>query len=555
MKDNLLPRPDKAGAGVRGDVGRGWWDGSGAEPPPRPERGGRGAAARRRASWPRSPTAAACCGCSAGPAPARPPWPSRPWSRRVESGEATPDQCLMLTSSRVAAGSLRERVTARLGGTSTEPLARTHQALGFGILRAGRGPARRPDPATAQRARAGRHPARAARRARVPRAPVPRWPERVHLALGTRGFRGELRDLLMRAVEHDLEPDDLARLGPGARPARVGGRGRGAGASTTRSRRCPRPAPTTRPGSSVRRPTCSRRTRRARARLRRRAAPGRRRRRPGAHLGGGPAAAHHRRARARPRAARRPRQRGADLPRRRSPPPQRRMGAARLPRGGGPRSAGGEPRTLVLPTAYRLPQAVRRRGGQGGAQDRCAGRRRPARCGRRPSRGPRRRAAAARGRARRPATSPPSCARRTCATAIPWSRDGGHRAWPGAHGHAATGADGCRGAGRRHRHRPAGARRGGGASVAGPARGACSTRRPGRRRAAPAADRRRHAAVADRRCRRGRAAPAAARAAPARARERRRAAPATSCSPRRCSRRVPWSRSGPRRVPPAASPR
>ena len=54
---------------------------------------------------------------------------------RVNSGEATPDQCLVLTSSRVAAARLRERVTARLGGTSTEPLARTHQAFGFGILR------------------------------------------------------------------------------------------------------------------------------------------------------------------------------------------------------------------------------------------------------------------------------------------------------------------------------------------------------------------------------------------------------------------------------------
>ena len=54
---------------------------------------------------------------------------------RVESGSATPDQCLVLTSSRTAAGALRERVTARLGRTSTEPLARTHQAFGFGILR------------------------------------------------------------------------------------------------------------------------------------------------------------------------------------------------------------------------------------------------------------------------------------------------------------------------------------------------------------------------------------------------------------------------------------
>lgn len=131
---------------------------------------------------------------------------------RVESGEATPDQCLILTSSRVAAGSLRERVTARLGGTSTEPLARTHQALGFGILR--QAAALRGDPTP--RLLSGPEQDVILRELLAGHAAEgtgPAWPERVHLAMGTRGFRGELRDLLMRAVEHDLEPADLARLG------------------------------------------------------------------------------------------------------------------------------------------------------------------------------------------------------------------------------------------------------------------------------------------------------------------------------------------------------
>ncbi|WP_457253699.1 ATP-dependent helicase [Pedococcus sp. P5_B7] len=131
---------------------------------------------------------------------------------RVESGEATPDQCLILTSSRVAAGSLRERVTARLGGTSTEPLARTHQALGFGILR--QAAALRGDPTP--RLLSGPEQDVILRELLAGHAAEgtgPAWPERVHLALATRGFRGELRDLLMRAVEHDLEPHDLARLG------------------------------------------------------------------------------------------------------------------------------------------------------------------------------------------------------------------------------------------------------------------------------------------------------------------------------------------------------
>ena len=130
---------------------------------------------------------------------------------RVDAGEATPDQCLVLTSSRVAAGSLRERVTARLGRTSTEPLARTHQAFGFGILR--QTAALRGDPAP--RLLSGPEQDVILRELLTGHAESgtgPAWPERVRLALGTRGFRGELRDLLMRAVEHGLEPADLRRL-------------------------------------------------------------------------------------------------------------------------------------------------------------------------------------------------------------------------------------------------------------------------------------------------------------------------------------------------------
>src|SRR4029079_16201636 len=42
---------------------------------------------------------------------------------------------------------------------------------------------------------------------------APDWPSPVHAAVATRGFRTELRDLLMRAVERGLEPDALAALG------------------------------------------------------------------------------------------------------------------------------------------------------------------------------------------------------------------------------------------------------------------------------------------------------------------------------------------------------
>ncbi|EWT00304.1 UvrD/REP helicase [Intrasporangium oryzae NRRL B-24470] len=130
----------------------------------------------------------------------------------VEAG-ARADSCLVLTSTRAAAAELRQRVTARLDGTSTQSLARTWQAFGFGILRAeaalrGDPPPRLlngPEQDVILRDLLAGHAAGD--------APGPDWPESVRDALGTRGFRNELRDLLMRAVEHGQGPDQLHALG------------------------------------------------------------------------------------------------------------------------------------------------------------------------------------------------------------------------------------------------------------------------------------------------------------------------------------------------------
>src|SRR5215831_1523252 len=53
---------------------------------------------------------------------------------RVEAGVPI-EQLLMLTFGRRAAGELRDRVTARLGGTVREPVARTFHSYAFGVLR------------------------------------------------------------------------------------------------------------------------------------------------------------------------------------------------------------------------------------------------------------------------------------------------------------------------------------------------------------------------------------------------------------------------------------
>ena len=132
---------------------------------------------------------------------------------RVLFGGLSPDECLLLTSTRVAAARLRQRVTARLARTSTEPLARTHQAFGFGILRRetalrGDEPPRLisgPEQDVILRELLTGH-------AKGDATPPP-WPDHVLVALDKRGFRAELRDLLMRAVEHGIEADRLAALG------------------------------------------------------------------------------------------------------------------------------------------------------------------------------------------------------------------------------------------------------------------------------------------------------------------------------------------------------
>ncbi len=130
----------------------------------------------------------------------------------VEDG-APADSCLLLAPTRLAAARLRDIVTVRVGGTTTTPLARTHQSFGFGLLREAAalegGDTPRllsgPEQDVILRELLAGHTAGD--------TPAPPWPESVRLALPTRGFRAELRDLLMRALELGLTPADLEALG------------------------------------------------------------------------------------------------------------------------------------------------------------------------------------------------------------------------------------------------------------------------------------------------------------------------------------------------------
>ncbi|MGC5167171.1 ATP-dependent helicase [Luteimicrobium sp. DT211] len=127
-----------------------------------------------------------------------------------------PHEVLLLAPSRRAAASLRDVLTYRAARTLSAPLVRTAASAAFAVLCSRAEALGDPLPTLVSGPEqdlllsellAG-HVAGVGVPLRLP----PGLPEDV---LGLRGFRQELRDLLMRAAEHDLLPSELAALGRG----------------------------------------------------------------------------------------------------------------------------------------------------------------------------------------------------------------------------------------------------------------------------------------------------------------------------------------------------
>lgn len=121
--------------------------------------------------------------------------------------------CLVLTAARTASESLRSRLLLRTGATTSEPLSRTVAGLAVAILAEDATRHGEPAPQLISGAEqdALLRDLLAGHLEGVGRTPD--WPDDLSAARTTAGFRAELRDLLMRAVEHDVDAAQLRALG------------------------------------------------------------------------------------------------------------------------------------------------------------------------------------------------------------------------------------------------------------------------------------------------------------------------------------------------------
>jgi superfamily I DNA/RNA helicase/RecB family exonuclease len=132
-------------------------------------------------------------------------------AERIERRGVDPARILVLTFSRKAAGELRDRITARLRRTTSQPLALTFHSYAYALVR------REFVLAGDQPPRLLSAPEQLMEIRRMLRGEVADgaagWPGRLLPALATRGFAEELRDVLMRAAERGLDGKALRQLG------------------------------------------------------------------------------------------------------------------------------------------------------------------------------------------------------------------------------------------------------------------------------------------------------------------------------------------------------
>ena len=127
---------------------------------------------------------------------------------RIAQGQ-NPDSILLLTFGRERASELRDAIALRTTKTMFEPLARTFHSLAFSIIKM----KAKDDPEPILLS----GPEQESYIKELLQGDIAdgykEWPEDLHAALTTNGFARELRDLILRASERGIGPDELEKLG------------------------------------------------------------------------------------------------------------------------------------------------------------------------------------------------------------------------------------------------------------------------------------------------------------------------------------------------------
>jgi superfamily I DNA/RNA helicase/RecB family exonuclease len=132
---------------------------------------------------------------------------------RVEAG-LDPERVLVLTFSRKAAGELRDRIAARLGRTTATPAASTFHAFCYALVRSHQSPQLYEHPL---RLLSGAEQDVAVRELLAGTAETGRvrWPSTLLGCLPTRGLAEEVRDVIARSRERDVDLGALAAVASG----------------------------------------------------------------------------------------------------------------------------------------------------------------------------------------------------------------------------------------------------------------------------------------------------------------------------------------------------
>lgn len=131
--------------------------------------------------------------------------------------ELAPENLLVLTPSRISAARARQTLTSAAGVTMSTPPVRAWQAYAFDLLRRAHAHGLLPGVENPPKLLSGPEQDVLIRELMEGHAQglgaAVVWPPSLGEAVGTRGFRSEMRELFDRLSEHDLTPENLEQLG------------------------------------------------------------------------------------------------------------------------------------------------------------------------------------------------------------------------------------------------------------------------------------------------------------------------------------------------------